>query len=108
LEPTYDYGEDDEWDEDAENWTAEDEASATEVIADVKDESTAYLEFLNEEVSFSLVSVWKEVITHTRRRRKSSAGSQTSWMRMSLVRRRSFWTRLSTSLSHMDSSRAPF
>lgn len=51
LERTYDYEDDDEWDDDAEQWTAEEEANATEVVADAKDESTAYLEFLNEEVS---------------------------------------------------------
>ena len=42
--------EDDDWGEDEANWTAEDEAEGEEA-ADVKDESTAYLEFLNEEVS---------------------------------------------------------
>lgn len=41
--------EDDDWGEDESTWTAEDEAEGEEAT-DVKDESTAYLEFLNEEV----------------------------------------------------------
>jgi hypothetical protein len=45
----YDYGEDDEWDEDESTWTAEAEA-ADEQLPEVKDESNAYLEFLNDEV----------------------------------------------------------
>jgi hypothetical protein len=44
--------EDDDWGEDESNWNAEDEAEVEEAT-DVKDESTAYLEFLNEEVSFT-------------------------------------------------------
>ncbi|OIW30657.1 ARM repeat-containing protein [Coniochaeta ligniaria NRRL 30616] len=48
---TTNYGyddEDDDWGEDDSTWTAEDEAEGEEA-PDVKDESTAYLEFLNEE-----------------------------------------------------------
>lgn len=47
---TYGYDEsEDEWDDEDANWTgAEDEEEPT---GDAKDESTAYLEFLNEEVS---------------------------------------------------------
>ena len=49
---TYGYDEsEEEWDDDAANWTgAEDEE---EQSGEAKDESTAYLEFLNEEVSTS-------------------------------------------------------
>ncbi|KAJ9155365.1 Importin-beta domain-containing protein [Pleurostoma richardsiae] len=46
---SYDYEDDEgEWDENEENWAVEDEKEEEEP-ADVKDESTAYLEFLNEE-----------------------------------------------------------
>lgn len=47
---TYGYEDDeDEWaDNDGGNWNAEDDTE--EEVSDVKDESTAYLEFLNEEV----------------------------------------------------------
>ncbi|TPX14929.1 uncharacterized protein E0L32_005038 [Thyridium curvatum] len=48
LEPgNYDYDDDDEWNEDEATWTAEEPEGAE--ITDAKDESTAYLEFLNEE-----------------------------------------------------------
>lgn len=96
LEPSFDYGDDDEWDEDAENWTAEDEAAATEVVADVKDESTAYLEFLNEEVNY-LRDPITEHETNKMNRRKSSAESRERWTRRSLEKRLSFWTLLWTS-----------
>lgn len=46
---SYGYGEDEEWAEDDTNWTAEDDPEEEEA-ADARDESTAYLEFLNEEV----------------------------------------------------------
>jgi hypothetical protein len=48
LESTYDYGEEDEWDDDEANWNAEEEEETGET-AESKDESTAYLNFLNEE-----------------------------------------------------------
>lgn len=44
----YDDEEDDDWAGDDSAWTEEDEVDEGN---DVKDESTAYLEFLNEEVS---------------------------------------------------------
>lgn len=44
---SYDYEEDDEWAEDDTNWAVEE----AEDTADTKDESTAYLEFLNEEAA---------------------------------------------------------
>lgn len=51
---TYGYDEDDdEWNEDEANWDAG-EGDAEEII-DVKDESTAYLEFLQEEVMASSI-----------------------------------------------------
>lgn len=49
LDSTYDYGEDDEWDEEDANWNGEEEVTQGET-AEVKDESKAYLEFLNDEV----------------------------------------------------------
>ncbi|KAM6524094.1 Nonsense-mediated mRNA decay protein 5, variant 3 [Fusarium solani] len=48
LESSYDYGEDDEWDDDDVNWNADEEDPSTET-PETKDESTAYLNFLNEE-----------------------------------------------------------
>ncbi|ORY60630.1 importin-beta domain-containing protein [Pseudomassariella vexata] len=55
----YEYDDEDEWAEDDTNWQAEDEP---EEPADARDESTAYLEFLNEEASkFSrLENTYKE------------------------------------------------
>lgn len=53
FDSTYEYGEDEEWaDEDA-NWTGEDTSAIEpqEAASTVKDESAAYLEFLNDEVS---------------------------------------------------------
>ncbi|KAF4512653.1 hypothetical protein G6O67_000006 [Ophiocordyceps sinensis] len=50
LDSTYDYGEDDEWDEEDANWNGEEEVTQGET-AEVKDESKAYLEFLNDEAS---------------------------------------------------------
>ncbi|TLD22047.1 hypothetical protein PspLS_08042 [Pyricularia sp. CBS 133598] len=48
LDPgSYDYEDDDEWDEDDANWNAD--GDQEEESSDVKDESTAYIEFLNEE-----------------------------------------------------------
>ncbi|EJT79856.1 hypothetical protein GGTG_04939 [Gaeumannomyces tritici R3-111a-1] len=44
---TYDYEEEDEWDEDEANWNADE--TAEEEQPEVKDESTAYLQFLDEE-----------------------------------------------------------
>lgn len=49
LESSYDYGEDDEWDEDDANWNGEEEELEDEA-GDGNDESKAYLEFLNDEV----------------------------------------------------------
>ncbi|ROT41635.1 importin-beta domain-containing protein [Sodiomyces alkalinus F11] len=47
FDSTYDYGEEDEWGDDEANWNAEDDAE--EENPETRDESTAYLEFLNEE-----------------------------------------------------------
>lgn len=46
---SYSYDDDDEWGDDEATWTAEEEQDQEE--GDAKDESTAYLDFLNEEVS---------------------------------------------------------
>lgn len=51
MESSYDYQQDDEWEEGDTNWAAEGEVAPTEETGgDTKDESAAYLEFLNEEV----------------------------------------------------------
>lgn len=52
LDATYTYEEDDEWGDDEAAWAAEEEQE--EEATDAKDESSAYLEFLNEEASDSL------------------------------------------------------
>lgn len=49
LDGNYTYDDDDEWGDDEAAWTAEEELE--EEVIDAKDESSAYLEFLNEEVS---------------------------------------------------------
>jgi len=47
---TYDYEDDGEWnDEEAAKWTEEE--APEEEVKDARDESTAYIEFLNEEAS---------------------------------------------------------
>ncbi|KFA65662.1 hypothetical protein S40285_06016 [Stachybotrys chlorohalonatus IBT 40285] len=48
LEGHYDYGEEEEWADEAANWNVEEGANAEE-SPEAKDESKAYLEFLNEE-----------------------------------------------------------
>ena len=55
LENNYGYDdEDEEWGND-DDWKVDDEAEGEEAT-DVKDEGTAYLEFLNEEVRFIFLS----------------------------------------------------
>ena len=49
FDSTYDYGEDDEWAEDESQWNGEEEVTEEEAT-ETKDESQAYLEFLNDEV----------------------------------------------------------
>ncbi|KAK5998970.1 putative importin [Cladobotryum mycophilum] len=50
LDANYEYADEDEWDERDTEWNAaEEEAVAEEETNETKDESTAYLEFLNEE-----------------------------------------------------------
>lgn len=51
LDATYSYDDDEEWGDDEAAWNAEEEPE--EEPTDAKDESSAYLEFLNEEVSRS-------------------------------------------------------
>ena len=48
LDGGYDYPEEDEWAEDEANWNAEEGPEEPE-STEARDESTAYLEFLNEE-----------------------------------------------------------
>lgn len=52
LDANYTYEDDDEWGDDEAAWTAEEEQE--EEATDAKDESSAYLEFLNEEASSQL------------------------------------------------------
>jgi hypothetical protein len=49
LEGEYGYNDDDEWGEDGANWAAEEAPGETPETTEARDESTAYLEFLNEE-----------------------------------------------------------
>ncbi|KAI9904393.1 hypothetical protein N3K66_000922 [Trichothecium roseum] len=53
FDGNYDYGVEDEWDDDDANWTGEEQEAAEQVepTPEAKDESTAYLEFLNEEAA---------------------------------------------------------
>jgi importin-7 len=48
---SYEYDDEEEWNDDEATWAAG-ETEEQEEVADIKDESTAYLEFLNEEVRF--------------------------------------------------------
>lgn len=54
LDAGYDYADDDEWDERDVAWNEEEETASAgdDESPETKDESAAYLEFLNEEVSF--------------------------------------------------------
>lgn len=54
LDANYSYDDEEEWGDDEAAWTAEEEQE--EEPTDAKDESTAYLEFLNEEASLSCKS----------------------------------------------------
>lgn len=96
LESSYDYGGDNEWDEDDANWNGEEEATQEET-EESKDESKAYLEFLNDEVRgrFRRRDLIKSTDGGTRRR-SSATQSRTkrSWARtVSSSNRR--WIRLS-------------
>lgn len=58
LDASYSYDDDEEWGDDEAAWAAEDELEEEET-GDAKDESTAYLEFLNEEASpFRRELIW--------------------------------------------------
>ena len=54
LESTYDYPDEDEWDEDESTWNEEAEPQEEE-STEIKDESKAYLDFLNDEVRFAFL-----------------------------------------------------
>ncbi|KAK1845535.1 nonsense-mediated mrna decay protein [Colletotrichum chrysophilum] len=69
---TYDYGDEDEWAEDEANWNVEDEPEEEEAT-EARDESTAYLEFLNEEVSRSPFAI-KVIRTNCYQAQKFSRG----------------------------------
>lgn len=54
FDSTYDYGEDEEWADEEANWTGDEGAAEPqEGGGQLKDESAAYLEFLNDEVSWN-------------------------------------------------------
>lgn len=61
LETTYDYGEEDEWDENEANWNADEEETNEEEALESKDESKAYLEFLNDEVCRDLRATTRQL-----------------------------------------------
>jgi hypothetical protein len=103
LESSYDYGEDDEWDDDDVNWNADEEDPSTET-PETKDESTAYLNFLNEEVCCEPSICGEEgALTRTHRLR-SSAEPLTTLRRMISARILSCSSLLSTRLSLTSSS----
>lgn len=54
LDANYSYDDEEEWGDDEAAWAAEEEQE--EEPTDAKDESTAYLEFLNEEASLGCMS----------------------------------------------------
>ena len=57
----YEDEDEDDWGEDEASWTADDDGE--EETTDAKDESTAYLEFLNEEVSSPIsLSLFERII----------------------------------------------
>lgn len=73
---------------------------------DVKDESAAYLEFLNEEVGYDdLQSSLRIPLTKGRLRLKSSEVWVT--MMMTSSKKRACWKRHWTRWNHMDYSRTP-
>lgn len=58
LDASYSYDDDEEWGDDEAAWAAEDELEEDDT-GDAKDESTAYLEFLSEEVGqFCRNDIW--------------------------------------------------
>lgn len=102
LESSYDYGEEDEWDDDEVNWNADEEDPSTET-PETKDESTAYLNFLNEEVCCE-PSIYGENGTLTTHRLRSSAELSMTSRRMISARILSFSSLPSTRLSLTSSS----
>lgn len=108
LETTYDYGEDDEWDENEANWNGEEEEHTEEETLESKDESKAYLEFLNDEVRNKPTSAQftptKSKLTPVHRPRNIVArlrtSTTTSWARIVFC-----WTRRSIRLSRTSCSR---
>lgn len=70
LDATYSYDDDEEWGDDEAAWNAEEEPE--EEPTDAKDESSAYLEFLNEEVSCLRPGNIESVTIDTSQRPKSS------------------------------------
>jgi hypothetical protein len=111
---SYDYGDDDEWGEDDTTWATEDEPEEEEV-SDARDESTAYLEFLHEEVlclvilSLLLVGTIEICgLADERCRLKNSAPELTnSKTKRSLVKTAFCWTHPWTRSSHIGYSEIP-
>lgn len=61
IDASYSYDDDEEWGDDEAAWNAEEEPE--EEATDAKDESSAYLEFLNEEVSYPRPKDYYKVAT---------------------------------------------
>lgn len=80
LDANYSYDEEEEWGDDEAAWTAEEEQE--EEPTDAKDESTAYLEFLNEEASIPRGSK-ALVLANMHDRRRSSVTSRNKIQTMS-------------------------
>lgn len=93
----------DEWDDEDANWTGGD--TEEEPATEVKDESTAYLDFLNEEVcmpnghseNYSCVARFERALTcvvktrHKSSRQRNWRSQKMSWARIVFC-----WSRLST------------
>jgi hypothetical protein len=114
LETTYDYGEEDEWDDNEGDWAVEEEGNNEEETLESKDESKAYLEFLNDEVRGKLYTptLLPPCVLHTNiypccRLRNIAVRLKTSTM-TSWERTVSSWTLPSTKLNPTSCSRALF
>ena len=108
---TYGYDEsDDEWDDEEANWNGGENEQEQQPTAEGKDESTAYLEFLNEEVSMPMdmsrvpsgsldtygYPSFKSLLTRTATRHKSSRQQTLKSRTMSSARIVCCWSRRST------------
>lgn len=112
LDAGYDYVDEDEWDERDVAWNGDEEAGSAgdDESPETKDESAAYLEFLNEEVSFQSplraepLPTTAPANTKLSFRHKSSAASLTTTMRRSSEKTAFFSNRHWIRSSHTSSS----